>query len=146
MAACPGKALWRVIPGFMLGLVLVACGGQSGPSPEQVHIAWLQALRDNDREQALELFADMPGKDIEVAAALTMIQNEMHRPLGQFGYGGKLLSMRALTTEMRGAGRVGWSRWQYAKEERCHRTDLSQAPKGWRVVDFNLANPEDCRP
>ena len=145
MQRCAGKAIWHVIPGLVLGLVLVACGGQGGRTVEQVHTAWLEALWNNDREQVLALLADTQGKDIHAHAALTVIQNEMHRPVGQFGFGGPLLSVRALKMEDRGVGKQGWSRWQYAKEERCHRTDLSQTPQGWRVVDFNLANPEDCR-
>ncbi len=140
-----GNAILRMIPGLVLGLVLVACGGQSSRTAEQVHTAWLEALRNNDREQVLMLLAETQGKEIHAHAALTVIQNEMHRPVGQFGFGGPLLSVRALTMEDRGAGKLGWSRWQYAKEERCHRTDLSQTPQGWRVVNFNLANPEDCR-
>ena len=134
----------RLLPALIL-LLLMACGGQTPRSAEQVHAAWLEALRNNDRERALALLADTPAKEIHLHAALTMIQNEMHRPVGQFGFGGPLLSVRATHMEDRGAGKQGWSRWQYAKEEMCHVTDLSQTPQGWRVVDFNLTT-QACGP
>ena len=140
-----GKALWRVIPVVTLGFVLVACAGQRSRSAEQVHAAWLEALRDNNREQALALVVDTPFKDVQAQSALTMIQNEMRRPVSTSGLGGKLLSVRATRMEARGAGKQGWSRWQYANEEMCHVTDLAQTKDGWRVTDFNLTT-KDCGP
>jgi hypothetical protein len=106
----------------------------------------LEALRNNDREQVLALLADTQGKEIHAHAALSVIQEEMNRPVGDFGVGGPLLSVRATRMEDRGAGKQAWSRWQYAKEAKCHRTDLSQTKAGWQVTDFNLANREDCGP
>ena len=135
-----GKSLRRAVPRLALGLALVVagCGRQNARSPEQVHAVWLEALRTNDREQALAVFADTPFKEMQVQSALTMVQNELHRPVGTFGSGGALVSMRAVKLEDRGAGKRGWSRWQYAREELCHITDLTQTPQGWRVVAFNL--------
>ena len=147
MAPFSSKPLWRGGPWLTLGLALLlaACGGTSAQSPEQVPQAWVLALRDNDREQALALFADSQFKEFQVQPALSTVQNEMHRPVGTFGTGGPLISVRAVRMEDRGAGKRGWSRWQYAREELCHLTDLSQTPQGCRVVYFNLTT-EPCAP
>ena len=107
------KRLWRACPWVMLGLALLlaACGQASAQTPEQVHLAWLEALRTNDREQALALFADSQFKELQVQPALSTVQNEMHRPVGTFGTGGPLISVWAVWMEDRGAGKRGWSRW-----------------------------------
>jgi hypothetical protein len=147
MRALLSKPVWYVFPWLTLGLALLlaACGGVSARSAEQVHAAWLAALQANDREQALALFADTQFKELQVQPALNTVQNEMHRPVGPFGRGGPLLSVRAVRMEDRGAGKRGWSRWQYANEELCHITDLTLTPQGWRVVDFNLTT-DPCAP
>src|SRR3954452_10661311 len=127
----------RIATGLGLLLLLAGCGGGATTNPAQVHQDWLLALRDNNRAHALELFADMDGKDNEVQLLLNRMQDELHRPVGAFGRGGPLISAQAFKLEDRGAGKRGWSRWQFAREAECYTTDLAQTPQGWRVVDFN---------
>jgi hypothetical protein len=128
---------------FGLLILLAACGETSNAA--QVHADWLQALRDNNRAHALALFADIDGRDNEVQLLLNRIESELHRPVGTFGQGGPLISMQPFKLEDRGAGKRGWSRWQFAREAECYTTDLAQTPKGWRVVDFNQTT-KACAP
>jgi hypothetical protein len=135
---------------LLLALVITACAASDGATatlrtPEQVHDAWITALRGNNREQALVLAADIEFKTDTVDGSLAMIQREKDRITGDGATGGNLAAVRAIKMEERGAGRRAWSLWQYASRSICHQTDLTQTTQGWRVVDFNVTT-EGCGP
>lgn len=138
--------------GLLLLVALTACsaggtGGAVAPrSAEQVHAAWIMALRFNNREQALALLADMEFKTAEVDGALDMVRREMRRAGGNGETGGNLAVVQPVRMEDQGNGKQAWSSWTYAGQTFCHRTDLSQTPAGWRVTAFNLGNDDDCQP
>ena len=111
-----------------------------------MHSAFLLALRNNDREGVLALTVDdqqAPRAD----AFLRMVQRYMYSTAteGPYATGGKLLDIRVTGIEDRGAGKRGWSAWQYARKTVCHIADLQQTPAGWRVTDFNIT-AEECVP
>ena len=140
---------------WLLGLALLtACGSGGGRAGDTapvshgaaaVHTAWLTALRTNDRDQALALFAAGSFKEAQVHAALSMMQQYMFSQTTEGPYAtGGLREVRAVKLDARGGGMAAWSRWIYAKQTNCHRTDLAQTQAGWRVTDYTLTNPGEC--
>ncbi len=134
--------------GLLLALALTACGGRgdAAQSVDEVHTALLLALRNNDREGVLVLTVEdqqAPRAD----AFLRMVQRYMYSTAteGPYATGGTLLDVRVTGIEDRGAGKRGWSAWQYARKTVCHIADLQQTPAGWRVTDFNIT-AEECVP
>jgi hypothetical protein len=134
--------------GLLFALTLAGCGrrGNAAQSVDEVHAALLLALRNNDREGVLVLTVEdqqAPRAD----AFLRMVQRYMYSTAteGPYATGGKLLDVRVTGLEDRGAGKRGWSVWQYARKTVCHVVDLQQTPAGWRVTDFNIT-AEECVP
>ena len=133
-------------------LALAGCGRQRAPapavaaptSPEEVHAAFLAALRANDREQVMTLTVD----DQQAARAetwLRMIQTYMHSTTteGPHATGGNLSAVEVVKLDDRGVARRGWSRWAYARKTICHVADLTQTSQGWRVTSFHTTT-EAC--
>ncbi len=141
---------WRALPrlGLLLVLALTGCGGRGGGEQgvEEVHSAFLLALRNNDREGVLALTVDDQQAQ-RADAFLGMVQRYMYSTAteGPYATGGTLLDVRVTGIEDRGAGKRGWSAWQYARKTVCHIVDLQQTPAGWRVTDFNIT-AEECVP
>ena len=140
----------RALPvfGLLLALALGGCGrqGDAQQGIEEAHAAFLLALRNNDRAGVLRLTVD----DQQAQRADTFLQT-IQRYLystateGPYATGGKLLDVRVTGIEARGAGKRGWSAWQYAKKKVCHVADFAQTPAGWRVTDFTITT-EACVP
>ena len=136
-------ATWLTL-GLML--VLTACGGSddgaaAAPrSAEQVHAAYLAALRANNREQALALTID-DQQEIRVDEALRMVQSYMYSKAttGPYATGGDLSDVQVVKIEDRGTATHAWSRWQYARKAVCHETALTQTSQGWRVAEFYVS-------
>ncbi|MDQ5850858.1 MAG: hypothetical protein M3380_02075 [Chloroflexota bacterium] len=138
-------------------LVLAGCGGQHPDDPaggavaapisaEEVHTAFLVALRANNREQVIALTVD----DQQAARAetwLRIVQSYMHSTAteGPYATGGNLSAVEVVKVDERGAARRGWSRWAYARKAICHIADLAQTPEGWRVTSFHTTT-EACTP
>ena len=148
------KTLRHTAAWFTLGLVLVltACGGgrqsasaQYGAaatrhSAEQVHAAYLVALRNNNREQVLALTVD-DQQAIRADEALRMVQSYMYSTTttGPYATGGNLSDVRVVKIEDQGTVTHAWSLWQYARKAVCHETALTQTSQGWRVTEFYVS-------
>ena len=140
----------RALPvfGILLALALTGCGGQGGDVQriEEAHAAFLLALRNNDREGVFQLTVDDQQAQ-RADAFLQLVQRYMYSTAteGPYATGGKLLDVRVTGLEARGAGKRGWSAWQYANKTICHTADFAQTPAGWRVTDFTIT-AEACVP
>ncbi len=130
--------------GGVLAITLAACSGGTAQSATEVHEAFLTALRTNDREGVLALtVADQQA--LRADSWLGMMQPYLFSTSTEGPYAtGGLTDVQAVRIEDRGTGKRAWSRWQYVKTTTCHITDLSTTPDGWRVVDYNLTNPDQC--
>ena len=141
-----------------LTLVLTACGGhQEGGTGtaarlpqrvEDVHAAFLAALRTHDRAQVLALTVD----DDQAARADEFLQRvraygDSTITSGPYVTGGTLQDVRVIRVERAGGAAQGWSRWQYAKKAICHATELTETAAGWRVLEFSVSGSDaQCTP
>ena len=148
------KTLRHLATWLTLGLapVLAACGGggesasaQHGAaatphSAEQVHEAYLAALRNNNREQVLALTVD-DQQATRADEALRMVQSYMYSKTttGPYATGGNLSHVRVVKIEDQGTVKRVWSLWQYARKAVCHATELTQTSQGWRVLEFYVS-------
>ncbi len=137
-----------VLSGLLL-LVLAACGrdgsaasARSGAdvaqqSAEEVHAAFLAALRENDRGQVLGLTVD-DQQALRADEFLQRVQAFMYSTTteGPHATGGDLREVHVTGLEERGTVTHAWSVWQYARKAVCHETKLTQTPQGWRVLAF----------
>ena len=147
MARFCGNTCWyirmSIISGIVL-LVLAACGGdgsaasaRNGGSAEEVHAAFLAALRENDRTEVLALTVD-DQQALRADEFLQRVQAYIYSTTteGPHATGGNLSAVRVTGLEERGAVTHAWSLWQYTRKAVCHETQLTQTPHGWRVLGF----------
>ena len=139
---CRHTRVW-VLSGLLL-LVLTACGqdgsaasASNGDSAEEVHTAFLAALRENDRGQVLALTVE-DQQALRADEFLQRVQAFMYSTTteGPHATGGNLSAVRVTAIEQRGAVTHAWSVWQYTRKAVCHETQLTQTPHGWRVLGF----------
>ena len=132
-----------VLSGLLL-LVMTACAGdgnaasaRNGESAEEVHTAFLAALRENDRGQVLALTVD-DQQALRADEFLQRVQAFMYSTTteGPHATGGNLSAVQVTAIEQRGAVTHAWSVWQYTRKAICHETQLTQTPHGWRVLGF----------
>ena len=141
------------LSGILL-LGLTACGGdatassaRTGGSAEDVHAAFLAALRENDRTEVLALTVD-DQQALRADEFLQRVQAYRYSTTseGPHATGGNLSEVRVIGLEARGAVTHGWSRWQYQRTAVCHETKLTQTPQGWRVLAFYVPGDNtQCR-
>ena len=143
---------------LLLTLLLTACGGQwdggAGVAVrhlqriEEVHAAFLAALRTHDRAQVLALTVE----DEQAARADEFLQRvraygDSTITAGPYATGGTLLDVRVIRVEGAGGAAQAWSRWQYPKKAICHATELTETAAGWRVLEFYVSSSDaQCTP
>jgi hypothetical protein len=124
-------------PQFMLLLAmcfLFSCGQQTiGQAPEDVHAAWVQAMRSSDRASALALAADQPLKEAFVDDHLRTIRDKMTAASSRTG---PLVSVEVRTMTDDGQQKVGVSVWRFEHRTDCYRTVLTPTPEGWKVIGW----------
>ncbi len=137
-----------VLSGLLL-LVLAACAGDGSAASarsgadvapqavEEVHAAFLAALRENDREHVLALTVE-DQQALRADEFLQRVQAFMYSTTteGPHATGGNLSAVQVTAIEQRGAVTHAWSLWQYTRKAVCHETQLTQTPRGWRVLGF----------
>lgn len=139
---------------LLAGLVS-ACGGASGStgaqaSADEVHTQWVEALRDNNRQAALDVRADGTSELIaaEVDQTLTRIQQEVSSGQIIFYRGenfGEFQQVTILPVREDGAGRVGVSVWSYSEQPMCYRTTLAETTDGWKVTQWGAMQKAECQ-
>jgi maltose-binding protein MalE len=130
---------------LLVGL-LAGCGGSStettttssgssntATTPEQVHTAWVEAMKANNRDALLSLAADTEYKTAFVDDNLKSLQDRVrsHKD-GSL----QAVEIRAPTDD--GAGRIGVSVWKFAKHTSCYRTELAARGDVWRVTSWGV--------
>lgn len=129
---------------FLISIVLLlpllaACGdGRDTRSPAEVHTAWIDALRANDRNAAQELLAD----DATVAVDWVLEQAQYLVTL-DVPQTGRLQSVDVEAPVAQGAGQVGRSIWRLERLTSCFHTTLAETAAGWRVTGF-VERQTDC--
>jgi hypothetical protein len=119
--------------GIALLLCMLAACGASGDtrSPAEVHTAWIDALRANDRQAAQALLAD--DTTVGVDQALEQAQYLVTLAVPQTG---RLQSVDVEAPVVQGAGQVGRSIWRLERLTSCFHTTIAETPAGWRVTGF----------
>ncbi len=127
----------------LLVVVLAGCGGTSSQeasspqatptaaalTPDQVHEQWVDALRGNNRQAAIDL--SVPELQPYVDRPLSYIQTSLTSPV--------LAGLQNLTinpVSEQGAGRIGRSIWKYTKKTECFQTSLALVKGVWRVANW----------
>ena len=138
----------RVISGFIVLVMVTACGAATSSSPTDapaaapttagvdrqdpnaVHAAWLAALQDGDLPAAERLVdAGAPDSALVVQDAVRRMQDYLHNPASPTG----ALQQVAVTPV---ASDSGASVWQFANKRWCYRTTLIQRDTAWAVQAF----------
>lgn len=114
----------------LLVLVLAGCGSaETTQTPAQVHIQWVQGVRENDRA-AIEAVAG-----VTLAPYLDKILSDMQVQL-RSPLLGALQSMDIRAPQDADAGRSGWSVWQFEHKQQCYATTLAAIDGNWKVTDW----------
>ena len=124
----------------LFATLLASCGGNSGgsvpdaaTSPEQVHSAWVEAMKANNRDALLALAADMEFKTNFVDDNLRPLQERLRAAKD-----GKLQSVDVRSPTDEGAGKIGVSVWKFEKHTACYRTVLSAVGGIWKVSSWGV--------
>jgi hypothetical protein len=124
----------------LASLLLVGCGGNSGGSapntattPEQLHSAWVEAIKANNRDALLALAADMEFKTNLVDDNLRPLQERLRAAKD-----GQLQSVDVRSPTDEGAGKIGVSVWKFEKHTACYRTVLSAVNGVWKVSSWGV--------
>ena len=124
----------------LFATLLVGCGGNSGGSapsaattPEEVHSAWVDAMKANNRDALLSLAADMQYKTSFVDDNLRPLQDRLRAAKD-----GKLQSVDVRAPTDDGAGKIGVSVWKFEKHTACYRTVLSAVNGVWKVSSWGV--------
>jgi hypothetical protein len=138
------KALLALLAiGFGLGLG--ACGNSTAAAPEDVHAAWVQALRNNDRQTLLSLAAESPYREVTVDQTLATMQDYVRNGYSTVGVdGGALQGVDVLPLAEQGQGKVGYSRWRFEAVTICYATELTPTDAGWRVLQWGQEDESAC--
>lgn len=117
---------------LIFAALLAACAaGQDARSADEVHAAWVEALRANDRQAAQTLVASDATLDLDWALTQAQYLVTLDSPLM-----GRLVAVDVETPEPRGAGQVGRSIWRMERLTSCFHTTLAQTSAGWRVTGW----------
>lgn len=128
-----------------LGLGIGACGNSTAAAPEDVHTAWVRALRSNDRQALLSLAAESPYREVTVDQTLTTMQEYVRHGYSTVGVnGGALQGVDVLPLADRGQGKVGYSRWRFEAVTICYATELTPTEAGWRVLQWGQEDEGAC--
>lgn len=129
----------RLLCTLLIALLLAVCGaGGDTRSPTEVHTAWIDALRANDRQAAQALLAG--DATVAVDWALEQAQYLVTLDVPQTG---RLQSVDVEAPVAQGAGQVGRSIWRLERLTSCFHTTLAETPAGWRVTGF-VERQTDC--
>jgi len=126
----------QVILCSVLLIILVGCGGTTDvtQTPEAIHVRWLAAVRNNDREAALALVdADMAEREIFVDQTLEAMQDLMTTPSSPTG---ALIVIETRPLTDKGQGKRAISVWHFANKTWCYATDMTATRDGWRVTQW----------
>lgn len=135
----------RILIGLALAtLLLTACGTTTtAQTPEDVHAAWVQALRDNDRETLQRLAADGEFRDATVDGYLTRMQDYLTHGYVALGVqGGAFQGVDVLPLADAGQGKTGFSRWRFERTTICYAATLTASDAGWKVLSWGQRT--DC--
>lgn len=122
-------------------VALAGCGGGSATmSPAEVHAAWIEALRGNDRQAAQALVAGDSGVDVDRALEQAQYLVTLDSPQT-----GRLQAVDVEAPVAQGVGQVATSVWRLERLTSCFRTTLAQTDKGWQVTGWD-ERESDCPP
>lgn len=122
----------------LLALLPACGGGSSARSPGEVHAAWVEALRANDRQAAQVLVATDASLDVD--RALEQAQYLVtHDQQGA----GRLVAVDMEAPVAQGAGQVATSIWRLERLNSCFRATLAETSEGWRVTGWE-ERQTDC--
>ncbi|NTV65695.1 MAG: hypothetical protein HGA65_19480 [Oscillochloris sp.] len=121
-----------ILPILLAGLLLSSCASQTRPqTPAEIHVAWIAALRANDRQAAQVLLA--PDAAVRVDRALEQAQYLVTLDVPQTG---RLQAVDVDPPIAQGAGQVANSVWHLEKLTSCFRATLAETPNGWKITDW----------
>lgn len=125
-------------------LLLPACGASTATQgPEVVHSAWVQALRENDRETLQGLAAETEFREATVDGYLTRMQDYLANGYVAMGVnGGAFQGVDVLGMTDQGQGKIGYSRWRFERTAICYVTKLTATDTGWKVLSWGQRS--DC--
>jgi hypothetical protein len=122
-------------------LALAGCGGgQQAMTPAEIHMAWIAALRGNDRQAAQTLVASDASLDVDRALEQAQYLVTLDTPQT-----GRLQAVDVETPVAQGAGEVAISVWRLERLTSCFHTTLAQTDAGWKVTGWD-ERERDCPP
>jgi hypothetical protein len=118
-------------------------GSASAPStattPEQVHRAWVDAIRNNNRAVLLLLTAEMDFKTSFVDDNLRSVQDHLRGTVD-----GTLQSIDVRPVTDDSVGKLGVSVWRFAKRPICYGTFMAVSDGVWKVIRWGIV-PQQCK-
>jgi hypothetical protein len=122
-------------------VALAGCGsGSAATSPAEVHAAWIEALRGNDRQAAQALVAGDSSVDVDRALEQAQYLVTLDTPQT-----GRLQAVDVEAPVVQGAGQVATSIWRLERLTSCFRATLAETDAGWRVTGWDEFQT-DCPP
>lgn len=117
----------------ILLLILTGCASLAHPqTPTDVHMAWITALRANDRQAAQALLATDAAVTVDHALEQAQYLETLDAPQT-----GRLEAVDVEPPVAQGAGHVATSIWRLEKLTSCFRATMAQTPQGWRITDWS---------
>jgi PBP1b-binding outer membrane lipoprotein LpoB len=127
----------------LAAVLLMGCGITSASgvatTPEQVHAAWVDAIRNNDRTTLLNLAAEMDFKTTFVDDNVRSLQDKLRGTTY-----GKLQSVDVQPPVDDGATKLGISIWRFEKYPVCYGTSMAQSDGVWKVTRWGVL-VEQCK-
>jgi len=127
----------------LAAVLLIGCGITSASgvttTPEQVHAAWVEAMKNNNRDALLSLAAEMDFKTAFVDDNLRSLQDKLRGTTY-----GKLQSVDVQPPVDDGAGKLGVSVWRFEKRPVCYGTSMAQSDGVWKVTSWGVV-VERCK-
>lgn len=127
-----------------LAVLAAGCGAASGDdrtelrSPDAVHQAWVDAIREGDGDAALALVdPELPEREQFAREAVGRMREYLTSPASPTG------ALEGVTVEPVVDG-VGRSVWQFAQKRWCYRTELVSRGERWYVSRWGQTSV-DCR-
>lgn len=135
---------------LILAVLLTGCaavaptGGVDRSDPAAVNAAWVDAVRNNDREAAMALYdaGSAEANAFNVAKALDKMALYMTVEAGKWP--GTFQTVEVLDVREVGAGRQAYSRWVFSKETLCYYAAMSQQDGAWVVTSWLGTDSDDC--
>lgn len=129
----------RLMTVLVFVALLAACGGDRGASsPGEVHTAWIEALRANDRQAAQTLVASDASLDVDRA-----LEQAQYLVTHDAQGAGRLVAVDVEAPVQQGAGQVATSIWRLERLNSCFRATLAETSDGWRVTNWE-ERQTDC--